>query len=246
MCKSAENKGISGSTMKMIAIVSMLIDHIGASSLLAVIEQDPANYKTNGTMNATAIVMVYFALRWIGRLSFPIFIFILIEGYTHTKNRWMYLLRLFLFAFISEVPFDLALNIKADRIRSGQFLEFTYQNVFFTLVIGFLVIIAIDTFWHTGYELQMRLSLCVISIGAGCALAWIMKTDYDAWGVASIALAYVIRRVDNRFRMAGPCLLLSVMQLAEGLLPTEMGIMMSSVIALPCVSLALAAATVKV
>lgn len=120
-------KGISGSTLKFIAVFSMLIDHIAASVLL------------NPLVNANSAFMISLAhvMRMFGRLAFPIFCFLLIEGFLHTKNRKKYALRLALFALISEIPFDLAFSYKS--------FDFSYQNVFFTLLIGLLVMIGFQT-----------------------------------------------------------------------------------------------------
>lgn len=66
--------------------------------------------------------ILYQVMRGIGRTAFPIFCFVLVEGLYHTHDVKRYLLRLFAFALVSEIPFDLALS---DRI-----LEFGAQNVF--------------------------------------------------------------------------------------------------------------------
>lgn len=104
---------VTGSTLKIIAIVTMLIDHTAAVLL------------------GNNMIM-----RMIGRIAFPIFIFLLVEGAIHTRNKIKYALRLSLFALISEIPFDLAF--------SNEPFFFGYQNVFFTLAIGMFMIIAFD------------------------------------------------------------------------------------------------------
>ena len=126
-------KGISGSTLKMIAIVTMVIDHIGAAVLARLLmvnglgELDQTNadaimlwLSANG-----ALYWTYTIMRMIGRVAFPIFCFLLVEGFLHTHDVKKYAMRLGLFALISEIPFDLAF--------SSKILEFNYQNVFFTL-----------------------------------------------------------------------------------------------------------------
>lgn len=117
---------ISGSTLKIIATFCMLLDHISAIIL------------SNLSTNTGNVLMLNISrlLRIIGRISFPIFCFLLIEGMLHTRNRKKYALRLGLFALISEVPFNLAF---------GRQIYFPQaQNVFFTLLIGLLVIIAFE------------------------------------------------------------------------------------------------------
>ena len=73
---------MSSFVLKMIAIISMFIDHVG--------------YAIFGKFS-------YF--NYIGRIAFPIFAFQISEGYVHTKNLKKYFFRLFLFAIISQIPF---------------------------------------------------------------------------------------------------------------------------------------------
>ena len=86
-------KKISGYHLKYIALFSMFLDHIGVIG------------------KAFLSKNVYFLLRAVGRLSFPLFCFILAEGFFHTKNRKKYQQRLFIFALLSEIPYDLALSL---------------------------------------------------------------------------------------------------------------------------------------
>lgn len=114
-----QKTGISSSVLKYIALITMLIDHFGASFLIRYIR---VNNAYDQYLN------FYNILRYIGRVSFPIFIFLLIEGLQHTRDIRKYLFRLFLFCFISEIPFDLAFYYKP--------FDWNHQNVFFTLLIG--------------------------------------------------------------------------------------------------------------
>lgn len=77
-------------------------------------------------------------LRIIGRLSFPIFMFLIEEGYIHTRSVNRYMIRLGVFAILSEIPFDLAFH--------GELLEFQNQNIFFTLLLGLVAIKIYDQF----------------------------------------------------------------------------------------------------
>ena len=107
-------KGLTGSTLKIIAMIAMLIDHIGAAVLVRVI-------RSTGDMS---LYEGYTILRKIGRIAFPIFCFLLVEGFIHSSDKKKYALRLGIFALLSEVPFDLAFQSKV--------VGFEYQNVFFT------------------------------------------------------------------------------------------------------------------
>ena len=107
-------KGICGSTIKMIAIVSMLIDHTAATILERMLSQQLFP-EMEGWLN-----LLYLVMRGIGRLGFPIFIFLLVEGLEHTRNRWKYLLRLVIFALVSELPFDMAFTLTKAEIFRGK------------------------------------------------------------------------------------------------------------------------------
>lgn len=179
--------GVSGSTLKLIAVVTMLIDHIAAAVLARLL------ITGQGT---PALYQIYFGMRDIGRIAFPIYCFLLVEGFDHTRDRKKYALRLLLFALVSEVPFDLAF--------SGTPLEFGYQNVFFTLLIGLLTIMAFDAVfekneWHTAVRAVL---MAVIALG-GMGLAYLMHTDYDAKGVMVILVLYLTRKIRGLQILAG-------------------------------------------
>lgn len=126
-------KGISGSTLKMIAIVTMLIDHIGAAVLARLLmvnglgELDQTN--TDAIMQWLsangALYWMYTVMRMIGRVAFPIFCFLLVEGFLHTHDVKKYAMRLGLFALLSEIPFDLAFSMQNTRIQLSECLFYT-------------------------------------------------------------------------------------------------------------------------
>lgn len=152
--------GISANGLKILALALMITDHIGA-----------------------VLLPQYRILRYIGRLSFPIYCFLITEGMLYTHNIYKYAGRLFIFAFISEIPFDLAI--------SGKILEFGEQNVFFTLFIGLAVI-------YLAFVLNdssKGFAVCIV----GMLLAVFMCVDYSAYGVLMIYCFYVLR--ENPFSM---------------------------------------------
>lgn len=146
--------GLTSFQLKLLAICSMLIDHTGA----VLFPELPV-------------------LRYIGRLAFPIFCFLLTEGYVHTRDVKKYLLRLAVFAAVSELPFDLALY-------GGQELT-AHQNVFFTLFIGLGMIYLMDR----EQEVPMRIGSLVLAMW----LAEFLHTDYGARGVLLIAVFWLFR-----------------------------------------------------
>ncbi len=178
-------KGIPGSTLKLIAIITMFIDHIGA----AILEHSTIyNYSIqHGERSYIILSTVDLILRLIGRIAFPIFCFLLVEGFVHTRDVKKYALRLGIFCFLSEIPFDLAF------FRQPFF--FGHQNVFFTLFIGLLVLIGLKKFEGAGAKNGIGRVLCLV-VGAG--LARFLRTDYDAFGVCVIVFFYLFR---NRPRL---------------------------------------------
>lgn len=182
-------KGISGSTLKMVAIVSMLIDHIGAGVLgrYLILSWSQAGNSGSAYMDLTdSLQLTYMIMRWIGRLAFPIFCFLLVEGFEHTGSVPKYVLRLAAFSIISEIPFDL--------LFSGTVLEFGYQNVFFTLLIGLLVMWGYRYLEHTVANTIIRTLGYIILLGGGMALAEFLRTDYAATGVLCIMVLYIFRK----------------------------------------------------
>lgn len=103
----------SGSTLKIIAIISMVIDHCAYFLM------------ENGTL-------LYNAMRCVGRIAFPVFAFLIVEGFGYTHNRKRYFAQLLVFAVISEVPWYL-LN-GADGTH----------NVMFTLALGVIALAVLE------------------------------------------------------------------------------------------------------
>jgi hypothetical protein len=193
---------LSGSDLKIIAMISMLIDHIAASVIEGYMDSVGIAFELmtpSGSVNL--IYIIYFVMRLIGRLAFPIYIFLLVEGFLHTRSRVKYLVRLLIFALVSEIPFDIAFQLEPGEVKNGRLFEFTYQNVFFTLAIGLLTIMVIE--WMRQYVVETIprfLFTCLIAM-LGMAAAYVLKTDYDMSGVLAIVATYVARtKLDTKKR----------------------------------------------
>lgn len=192
---AGEKKGISGSTLKMIAIITMLLDHTGAVVLGRLLMVSGIASLDTTDMAATmlwvkdnaVLYAVYMLLRYIGRIAFPIFCFLLVQGFVHTSNKRKYALRLGLFALISEIPFDLALSSVA--------LEFQHQNVFFTLFIGLVTMMVYETVEKKEDWSEIFKVICwIVTVLAGMGAAKFLRTDYDAIGVFCIMMLYIFRQ----------------------------------------------------
>ncbi|MSS62688.1 TraX family protein [Velocimicrobium porci] len=182
--------GINGSTLKIIAVLTMLIDHIGAVILNNLL------HFSNGIQIHDSIFWGYQICRAIGRSAFPIFCFLLVEGFLHTHNVKKYAERLLLFAFISEIPFDLAVSRTICDMES--------QNVFFTLFIGLLVLIGFRT-------LEQRVAGRILTMGyiiillLGIVVSILLYTDYSLFGIVSIAVLYLYRNCKQQQIFIGAC-----------------------------------------
>ena len=130
----------SGTALKTIACITMLVDHIGASCIEAGILTPGLDIGTlsRDTLSAYPLYRLDMVLRFTGRLAFPLFCFLLVEGFVHTRDVKKYVRRLFLFALISEVPFDLAF------FRTP--FDPSAQNVYWTLALGVLAMAGLKHF----------------------------------------------------------------------------------------------------
>ena len=148
-----QGKGLSGSALKVIALVSMTLDHIACYLM------------DNG--------LAYDAMRTIGRMAFPIFAFLLVEGYAHTRSVRKYAVNLFVFALVSDIPWWL---LNHDNTH----------NVFFTLLLGLVVMEGMNKIDNK------PLLLCVL-MAAVCGMATWVHVDYEYSGILLICAYYIFR-----------------------------------------------------
>lgn len=146
---------LSGSALKIIAVLSMVTDHC-------------AYYLLDGNTWA------YEVMRCFGRVAFPVFAFLVAEGFAHTRNRMRYFLSLLLFAVISEVPWYL-LN-GADGTH----------NVMFTLALGVAALAVFE-------RLQKHGALAIAAILLVALSAEISGLDYGWHGIVEILVFHLFR-----------------------------------------------------
>ena len=152
---------ISSSGLHILAMVLMLCDHLWATVI-------PGNNW----------------LTCIGRLAFPIFAFLLVEGYFHTRNLKKYALRLLFFALLSEIPFNL-------MYISSPIYPF-HQNVIWTLLIGLWMIHLNEKAKSTGNR-RLRVPIAAGTLFWGYVLGTVSFCDYNGAGVLMILLFYFFR-----------------------------------------------------
>lgn len=180
---------LSGSWLKVIAMSSMLIDH--TAKLL--LRHNEAFRETLFVVGRYAIDR-YYLLQCVGRWAFPLFCFLLVEGFLHTHDRKKYGRSLLLFALLSEIPWNLT---------HGGHLYGPTQNVLFTLLLGYLALVAVER-WEQGMMTAGRMAVCVFSLIAAGIL---LKTDYGFCGVSFILMLYLLRRNATLRAAVGCCFL---------------------------------------
>lgn len=162
--------------LKIIALITMMIDHYGAI------------FQNN--------IHIY---RIIGRLAFPIYSFLLVEGYFNTRNIKKYAIRLFIFALISEIPFDLAFYGSVG-------LE--HQNIFFTLLIG------LGTIYFIDHKEKYNIKNGYIFLFSGI-LAIILAVDYNFVGIIYILAFYFTREYPKTIRIPRVALIIFLANLVS-------------------------------
>lgn len=217
--KLDEYRFINSDTLKCIAILTMLIDHIAAGLLLYFIRN--GNYLPGLDFNQSA--SVYHWMRHIGRQAFPIYCFLIVEGLAHTRSVVKYLVNLGIFGLLSEPFFDLALKVKISPFSTDIFgVMYANEanlinncNVYFTLMIGLFVIWVMkyveDNLFSDDPSSPFGISadhpLYIILYGApavaGAVAAQLLGSDYRWWGIVLIAVFFAFRRIRSLACFAG-------------------------------------------
>ena len=152
---------ISTAALHIIAMTLMLMDHLWATLL-------PAQEW----------------LTCVGRIAFPIFAFMSVEGYFHTHNFKKYLTRLFIFALLSEIPFDL--------MYGGTWFYPVHQNVIWTFILGLFGIHIMETVRKKQKTPVFVLTAILVTI-AGGLLGTLTMVDYYGIGVLTVFIFYFFR-----------------------------------------------------
>lgn len=153
---------ISASTLHILAMIFMLFDHLWATII-------PGNQW----------------LTCLGRLAFPIFAFMIVEGYFHTSSLRRYALRLLLFALISEIPFNL--------MYSSSLIYPYHQNVIWTLLLG-LGLIHLNELTAKRRKMWLRILVGCITVIVGFLAGMLTMVDYYGVGVVTILTFYFFRK----------------------------------------------------
>ncbi len=177
-------KLFSSAHLKIIAVICMFIDHVGAAFTLNEVWYNAVLHIFEGTSAVGNNFVIYnsfnfaiLVMRTVGRISFPIFCFLIVQGFMHTKSLTGYIIRLAVFAIISEIPFNITV--------AGSMFSLKYQNVFFTLLLG---LVAVCAYKYLNVPTILKIILVVFI----AVFATIINADYGFFGVITIFLFYVL------------------------------------------------------
>ena len=157
---ASKNFELTAAVLHIIAMTLMLMDHLWATLL-------PAR-------------------EWLtcaGRVAFPIFAFMAVEWYFHTRSFKKYILRMLLFAVLSEIPFDL--------MYGGTWFYPVHQNVLWTFLLGLLGVWLMEQVRKKG-KTWMYLLVCVLVVPAGLVLGTLCMVDYYGVGVLTVFVFYFL------------------------------------------------------
>lgn len=230
--------GISAGAVKMIALAAMFIDHFAVAILERVVVY--SNHPVRTAMMANlknyeqwleAGALIYDVMRMIGRISFPIYCFFIVEGLFHTGSRKKYFLRLLILAVISEIPFDFALF--------GRISDLNHQNVYFTLLIGLGAIWGINALRFFARKEKSTVAELLFTVGVtmfATTGAYLLRTDYSIVGVLTIIVMYLLKTYERK--RTAELLAASISGIAVfWLLETPVFVMSSMVFSLCAISL---------
>lgn len=174
---ASNSRVLSGSWLKLLAIATMTADH-AALFILRYCD----GFRESIFEIAKVQISWFVLLRCVGRMAFPLFAFLVIEGFLHTRSRLRYGRNLLLFALLSIIPWNL--------VHTGRWYICPSLNVLFTLLMGFLALCCIAR-WETqrlsSGALAVQLFILILS-------AAILRVDYGACGVTFIMALYILRQ----------------------------------------------------
>lgn len=167
---------LDGAALKWIAMLSMLIDHFNKGILLNLIVVREYSHPVLLFCNNLFEIL--------GRIAFPIFLFLLTEGFLHTKSRKNYLLSLLGFGVLAEIPYDM--------FETGQFFEWNSQNMYFTLALALVTLCIVEKIMDKWQKKGLFLAVPVTLFFGW--LASFLALDYHHYGVVIPVIFYLVRK----------------------------------------------------
>lgn len=174
-------KGINGAQLKYIAFASMFIDHFNKAIITPFL---------TGTGPMVIITTIFDIL---GRIAFPIFAFMVVEGFFKTKSQWKYLRNLLIFAVISEIPYDM--------FQSAEFVNTWSQNILWGLALGLFTIMVIDKLKAYIKKRPLWIFVSLLLVALSSLGSMLISSDYEYYAIIIIYLYYIF--YDKRLLASG-------------------------------------------
>lgn len=149
----------------------------------------------------------------IGAVAFPLFCFLLVEGYTHTHSKKKYIGRLALFALISEIPFDITFFNQFAKSNNTYPLYWGYQNVMVTYLLGICTLALIDYLQRVKPKVLQMFLQCGSVFAIVLLAEEVIHCDYEGYGVFLVVVFYILRK--SRIVQVAGVLLLSTMRYTQ-------------------------------
>lgn len=172
---------INGAQLKYIAFASMFIDHFNKAIITPFL---------TGTGPLNVITRIFDIL---GRIAFPIFAFMIVEGFFKTKSRWKYLRNLLVFATISEIPYDM--------FQSAVFINTWSQNILWGLALGLFTIMIIDKLKERIKKRPLWIFVSIFIVALSSLLSMLISADYEYYAIIIIYIYYLF--YDKRLLASG-------------------------------------------
>ena len=212
-------KGISGSTLKIIAVIAMIMDHTAWFIFDPLLRRSGVStsgfYAPLSQLSLSPVLCVLSPLfHTVGRITFPIMLFALSEGVKYSKNKVKYIRNMAIFALLSEIPFNLA-NTKNVFCPARQLTFLEGQNVFITLTLSLIALLLVQKLMNTEkLHSAVKLLSCFCPVIFFFCASWYFvkrvlasfgyKVDYPIViffaAVSLIAYAIITRKADNEKR----------------------------------------------
>jgi len=191
---------LTGNSLKVIAVLTMVIDHLCKIVLQWLLSNYWGVMVDNGQMSWEQFQQIdnfiRFDLQSVGTIAFPLFCFLLAEGFRYTRDKKRYIGLMFIFALISEIPFDIGFFSEYSQMEGTFPFYLKYQNVFFTLFLGLLTLVCLERLScksEIRTEKIKSVILQVICVAVLALVAELIRCDYGMQGILYIAAFYVCR-----------------------------------------------------
>lgn len=214
--------GLPGNMLKIFAAMTMLLDHAALTVVYVLLEKHPDYWKLVTSTESTTeqlsaipadymnLFTIYTILRLVGRIAFPIFCFLIYEGFVHTSDVKRYLTRLGILALVSELPF----NLIVSRVNTGKSALFypQLQNTVLALFLALLMLTVMKRMEAAEITPKATIKQFIgqlVCLLVFAVVAILCRVDYSYLGILAIGAFYLFRNSKKLQIICGAVLFLS-------------------------------------